>query len=425
MNAPVDPQVGGRFSPRTVLVLVLVGVFSLAALSVLSAYAPDLRKGDNGAAHALSRSALGFAAAARLMDATGQPVVLSRTALKDEGALLILTPAPYHDAATVAAVPYDGSRLVVLSKWTGGPHRTRPGWIDRAQLVPPPLAARAVPRKPVAAPAGKPAEQEAKGRREVPAAQLKRRSTTARVRLFRPDGTALGATGPVRSLQTVSGPELIPVIVDETGAAVVAMDEGTGAYVLADPDLLNNHGLKSLETAASARAILRTIWAGDGPVAFDLTLHGFGKPRSVLRQMLEPPLLGATFALLLAAGLVAWQAFVRFGPQRRQGRALALGKRALADNTAGLVRLARREHRMAEPYARLVRAATARAVAAPRDLDDAQLDAFLDRFGRQAGAHQSWSVLAAEARSARNPADLLRIARSLHRWKLEMTRGRQ
>ena len=115
---------------------------------------------------------------------------------------------------------------------------------------------------------------------------------------------------------------------------------------------------------------------------------------------------------------------VRFGPAREADRTVALGKRALADNTAGLVRLARREHRMAAPYARLVRTAVARAIGAPRTLSDAELDAFLDRVGAMTGVTPQYSVLAANAAKARTPKDLMSVARDLHRWKQEMTRGR-
>ena len=80
---------------------------------------------------------------------------------------------------------------------------------------------------------------------------------------------------------------------------------------------------------------------------------------------------------------------------------------------------------MADPYARMVRAAVTRAIGAPRNLDGEALDAFLDRLGERLGAHQTYSALAAEARSAKSPGELVRIARNLHRWKLEMTRGRQ
>ena len=50
------------FSPMVMLVLVLVGCVSLAGLGLLAAYEPELRSGDNGQGHALSRSAVGFAA---------------------------------------------------------------------------------------------------------------------------------------------------------------------------------------------------------------------------------------------------------------------------------------------------------------------------------------------------------------------------
>jgi hypothetical protein len=255
---------------------------------------------------------------------------------------------------------------------------------------------------------------------------LNRRAQAAPPVLFRPDGTPFASgLGRVTDLQTLSGPDWVPVVVDEHGASVLAMHRTSGVYVLADPDLLSTHGLRDPDNAVAAVRMLRLIWQGGGPVIFDVTLAGFSRPRSLMRLMLEPPLLGATLALLVAAALVAYQASVRFGPSRHQGRAIALGKRALADNTAGLVRLAGREHSMAGPYALLVRAAVTRAIGAPRNLDGAELDAFLDRLGQTLGAGTPYTALAAEARAARTPGDLLRVARNLHRWKLEMTRGRQ
>ena len=69
------------FSPMVMLVLVLVGCVSLAGLGLLAAYEPELRSGDNGQGHALSRSAVGFAAVARLLERSGTPVVMRRGAL--------------------------------------------------------------------------------------------------------------------------------------------------------------------------------------------------------------------------------------------------------------------------------------------------------------------------------------------------------
>ena len=399
-----------RFSVRTVLALILVGVFSLSALAVLSAYAPDLRNGDDGGAHALSKSAVGFAGTARLLRDSGLPVVLSRGPLHQgsENGLLILTPQPSQDAEAIAAVHHDGVTLIVLPKWAVTPLPRKPAWVQAQQFFPTEFVAR-------------PLDVDGK-----PSAEVARRQAVAAPRLRRPNGALVGANlAPVAGLQTLSGEDWVPVIVDEHQRAVLAMHAKTRVYVLSDPDLLNTHGLTRLENARAAVRMLRTIWPHDGPVIFDLTLPGFSRPRSLMRLMLEPPLLGATLALLAAAGLVAYQAMVRFGPAKQSGRAIALGKLALADNSAGLIRLAGREHHMAGPYALLVRAAVTRAIGAPRNLEGAELDAFLDRLGATVGTGTAYTALAAEARAARTPGDLLRVARNLHRWKLEMTRGRQ
>ena len=144
-----------------------------------------------------------------------------------------------------------------------------------------------------------------------------------------------------------------------------------------------------------------------------------------MRLLLEPPLLGMTLALVALAAFAGLQAAVRFGPARETGRAIALGKRALAENTASLVRMARREHHMAAPYALLVRAAVARAIGAPRTLSDGALDGFLDRVSRIMGATDTYTALADQARAAKTPGDLMRVAGALYRWNQELTRARQ
>jgi len=401
----------GRFSIRTVLVLILVGVFSLSALAVLSAYAPDLRNGDDGEAHALSRSAVGYAGTVQFLRNAGEQVVLSRGPLHGdaEEGLLILTPNPGHDAEALKAVRHSGTTLVVLPKWGVAPLPANPAWVRAAGMYHPSMVAAPLAEK------GKPGGV-VRRRGGDPAAPV----------LTRPNGYPVGSgLAPVLGLQTLSGDDWIPVVVDQSGGAVLAMNRKSGVYVLSDPDLLNTHGLSDPDNAVAAMRMIKTIWPNRGPVIFDLTLPGFSRPRSLLRLILEPPLLGATLALLAAAALVGYQAMVRFGPSHRQGRAIALGKRALADNSAGLIRLAGREHHMAGPYALLVRAAVARAVGAPRNLSGEELDAFLDRLGKTVGAGSAYTALAAEARAARTAGDLLRVARNLYRWRLEMTRGRQ
>ena len=119
-------------------------------------------------------------------------------------------------------------------------------------------------------------------------------------------------------------------------------------------------------------------------------------------------------------------ATARFGPARPVGRAYALGKAGLLDNTAMLIRLARREPRMGRRYAALVRRALARRVLNVGSADlaggsDAQvdrLDTALDRL--TPAGRPPFSELAREAAEARDTTTLMRAARALHQRRGEM-----
>jgi hypothetical protein len=243
-----------------------------------------------------------------------------------------------------------------------------------------------------------------------------------------------GAAGEIDSLQTIAGPDKgwEAVAVDQNGEAVLIKQAGLEVYILSDPDLLNNHGLAQLANARWASALIGALRAeqstSDGgglPVAFDLTLAGFGRTRSLLTLAFEPPFLASTLCAIAAAGLMGLHAAGRFGGSPAPGRTFALGKRALADNSAALIRLVRREHRMGAGYAGLTRTLAAQAVAAPRDLDDGQMDALLDRMGAAKQASAAFSDLERAAREARDTPALLGAARRLYRWRLEMTHERR
>jgi hypothetical protein len=400
---------GGVFSPATMIAAVLVGVVALAGLGVLSAYAPELRSGNDGDEHALSRAATGFGGLPPLLRSMGAPVVMNRGVLTDasDESLLVLTPPVGVNPDQINDIGHYGARLIVLPKWVATPDPNHAGWVRTLGALP---AAAAL------SPLSETLRKDAK---------LEERKGLATIALRRPDGSAFGAPVQVENLRTLSGPEWVPVVVDDQGRAVLAMHRRMQTYVLADPDLISTHGLKTLNGARTAVALIDIVRAEGSPVIFDLTLHGLQRTRNLLRLMLEPPLLGLTLALAALAAFAGFQAAIRFGPAREIGRVIALGKRGLADNTAGLVRLARREHHMAAPYALLTRAAVARAIGAPRSLSEAALDAFLDRVSRTTGATETYSALAEQARAAKTPGDLMRIAGALHRWNQELTRARQ
>jgi hypothetical protein len=254
----------------------------------------------------------------------------------------------------------------------------------------------------------------------APKAALQRAAGVARPTLRFADGRTMTA-GPVDQLQTIKAPTLTPLVTDARGGIILARTQNSEIYILSDPDLLNTMGLKRLETARAADAII-TLARPDGPLIFDVSLHGFKRSRNLLALALEPPFLGGTLCAVAAALMAGIAAAIRFGPIRRTTPPYAMGKGALVENTAGLIRMARREHRMAQGYARLCRDLAARAVGAPRRLEPAQLDAFLDRLSVQRGV-TPFTDLATAAQEGRSLVDLLAVTRKLYDWRLEMTRA--
>jgi hypothetical protein len=393
------------FKGRTVLIMIAVGVLAFAGLAVLSVYAPSLRSGNDGGGHALSKSAVGFGGAVKLFRALGDPVIVSRgdTPGIDRAGLMIVTPSPAHDAKAIRSVAFDGRRLVVMPKWLVAPSPTRPGWVLKGDAVDLDRLKKT-------------------GVLEAYAktATLQRRAGSARQTLRFADGRTL-TTGAVDQLQTLEAAGLVALVTDDRGGLVLARTRDRKVYILSDPDLLNTMGLKSLETTRAADAIVDLVRPA-GPLILDVSLHGFKRSRSVLALALEPPFLGGTLCAVAAALLAGIAAAIRFGPIRRATPPYAMGKGALVENTAGLIRMARREHRMAEGYGRLCRDLAARAVGAPRQLEPAQLDAFLDRLSAQRDVPLFTDLMTA-ARGAKGLADLIAVTRKLYDWRLEMTRA--
>jgi hypothetical protein len=323
--------------------------------------------------------------------------------------VLVLTPSPETDPKDIDALHFSGLKLIVLPKWVAAPDPLRPGWVQKAGMFSGSLVTHAL-----GAAYGKTGV--------VVRAGATRPLLRAGSGAGFPDGETL-QLGQVEALQTLSGPGWDPIVTDEQGRTVLALARKGGVAVLSDPDLLNTQGVADLKTARAAVEMLDRL-RDKGPVVFDVTLNGYGRGRSLLRLAFEPPLLGVTLCLVAAAIMMGLHAVARFGPAERPPPVLALGKRALADNSAALVRMARREPRMAPAYAALTREAAARAVGAPRDLGEDQLDALLDRLGAARGLEDRYSSLAAEAAAAKTNAELIDVARRLFQWRGEMTRDR-
>ena len=396
------------FSPKVVLALVLVGVISFAGLAVLSAYAPDIRAETEGGGNALSGSAVGFKGALIMLQARGVPAVVGRNKPSREAAehsLVVLTPS-WGDAKRLQSFPRAAATLVVLDKWRYDNDPRRKGFVRK--IGPEPFTAQAGNLLQPFAPASTVAKRKGVSRPVL-------RGTGA---VFG-EGTYL-PLAPIDGLQTLSGDGWIPLLIDEQGRAVLVRSKKTpSVYVLADPDLLNVQGLAKLDNARAGMAVIDAL-RGDNGVIFDVTLNGFTRGRGLWRTMLEPPWLAATLCAVAAALLMGFHALARFGPAQVRGRAFALGKRALVDNSAGLVRMARKEHELAPAYVALNTALVAQAAGGRAHADDR----WLADLARVRGV-DSPEALAAEAARAKGRDDLLALARKLYRWRVEMTRERR
>ena len=392
------------FSPVVALALVAVGALSLLFYLVFSAYAPDYSGEGDTRTNAVSRSAVGFAGLARFLELQGIEVLLSRGLAEKEferTSLVILTPGPDVTAADIQAVTYLEPALIILPKWIAIPDPFQPGWVRNAGLI----------------------SAERIGQRlfgtDTPATISQAAGTApARLRMAFDSRDAIPA--PIESLQSMAGNGWIGVVTDLQGRTLLARLEGSETYVLAEPDLMNTHGLRDLATARIATSIIEAIRDGDGPVVFDLTLSGYRRSSNALRLAFEPPLLGATLCALLAALLMGVHAAVRFGAPLEGGRALALGKQGLTDNSAALIAMAGREHRIAPRYALAIRRRVARIVGVPPDTRDDVLNDLLDRLRRRNDTAQPLGALIKEAKTAEDAGDALRVARQFHRWRRDM-----
>ena len=406
MNGTSATQ-AGPFSPRVVFLLLVVGVAAFVGLGVLTAYAPALKaRGGGGGENALSRSAIGYAGLVQLLRAQGAPVVVGRGRRQQPGdRLTILTPPPGTAAKALAAVTplHDRPVLVILPKWSFAPDPAHPGWAKSQGLADIDVIS-----------AVKPDGVQALVRRAGPSSP-----TLKGVGEDFLAATALpvGATAAFQTIQARGG----EVVLADEGGRPVLVHTAAGPYVLSDPDLMNNHGLASLATARVALGVIGALQAGEGPVVFDVTLNGLGGSRSLLGLALSPPFLGASLCALATALLMGVHAAARFGPATPHSPSLALGKAALLDNTAMLIRLARREPKMGGRYAALVRRALGRRALSMGDLalaSSPRSDAALDRL--TPAGEPPFSQLAREAEQARDTTALMRAVRALHQRQTEI-----
>src|SRR3546814_298636 len=134
------------FDPRLIGGVIAIGIIAFIALWALIALGPDLRSGNDGKGHALSRGAPGFGGIVDLLERAGAEVELRRRPERYGGGdqpLLILTPTHRTQPGEVAELlnaQGGAPTLVILPKWYALPipnEAEKPGWSGPAMAVPP------------------------------------------------------------------------------------------------------------------------------------------------------------------------------------------------------------------------------------------------------------------------------------------------
>ena len=391
------------FNPRLIAGIAVAGIAAFAAFVLLLAYGGSLGSGSDGGAHPRSNSAVGFSGLVRLLDRGGETSFVRRAGELRTDDLVVVALEERSDPRELRQlleIRAGRATLIILPKWMTARDRARSGWVRSVGMLPP----QAFPRAPLDL-------------------RIARRGGGGRAE---PHQFLTGISPPLpATAQVIGGKRVEPLLTTPSGGILVGRLGNSTHYIVAEPDLLNNHGIANVDRALAAVRLIDQLNSREGaPVHFLVSLNGLAnggtEERSLLRLALEPPFLAMTLALLVAAFLGGYHGLNRFGPARREERAIAFGKAALVENSAGLIRQARREARLGDAYADVIRGEAARITAAPRGLTGAALDSYLDRFSLPGAP--TFSELAERLRSAGRRDALVDAARALAIWKEEIIR---
>ena len=309
-------QILGR---RTMAWLVLVGGAAFCAFLFLLVV-DDPAKRDVTSTSSYSRSAIGHAAFVALLRDIGYPVAVNRdrraARMADDDLLLVLEPdLGHYSVDDLRRLIHDKRRvLLALPKWRARTGQAPRGWIGAAELVPTSEAAKvasATIRRPEV---NRPESEDAWSIRFL----------------------ASGAPQ-LDSPQLLTGTPLTPLAANAEGVLAGEIHHFgevlSRIVLLADPDVIANHGLHRGDNAALAVALVDRLMDGSaGTIHVDETLHGFAISPTLPRLMFVPPFLAATLLALAAVAIAIWRATVRFGspfgdeaePVHRSGHATLL-----------------------------------------------------------------------------------------------------
>ncbi len=244
------------------------------------------------------------------------------------------------------------------------------------------------------------------------------------------------SVGAITGLQTITGPNLKPLLIGPNGEAVLSQVIVTGnraqprvpVYLLSDPDLLNNQILADPQKVVAALGVVDTISpkaARPGRVIFNLTFNGISTDHDLLHALSRPPFIAVPLCLLIAGLGLMWAAFSRFGPAREAPIEAPLGRgvKILADNAARLMAITLKEVRLGPAYADLVRDQVLKDKGYRLGVSPESPDDLAERLGQAQKTTDSFIDLKARSDKVMTVHQLIDITLKLHAWKTEIQRA--
>lgn len=418
-------RIGGRqpFRRRTIAWLAGIAATSFAIAIGVAIFAEEIVPTSTAGAHGYSRSAIGHHGLVALLRALDIHVLQSEhdSAGKagDDAVLVAAEPLivePDGPRAQALRAMRDGTRglLLVLPKWYGLPDDSQPAWVSDVALLPIEEVTPVLDVLGIEATVTRPAQVSG---------------------WIGSEDITLEADPVLPAPQLLTSEMLVPVISCNEGmllGAYQAEEDAPWLLVLADPDLLSNHGLKRGRNAHLTVAVIELLrWVSGEPmpdtVVFDETLHGFQKEPSLWRALFEFPLALATIQVLLAAVALLWASLGRLGKPITPPPAIAPGKGFLIHNTATLLRQGGHSAHALARYLDAAMREVARALHAPPQRDAAGLRRWLARAEGARRVTHTLEALGREVgaceRDRKSQARAVRAALHIHQWREEMIRG--
>ncbi len=405
---------------RAQIILLVSGAVILFSLSILLRAYDDTPESPGDAGYkpnSFSVSAIGYAGLYDLLYRLDRPVERSTgntLALVGSSGTLVLAEPDLSQLAEEDVMKFVSAprMLLILPKWRGTGDGKKPAWIRKAELMPPAIARQVLTF--------------VTGRNNV-------------LQDTWPESWKTNDIGPVPSgtgtIQLMTGEEMKPVVGNDNGMLVgEIINNGRKIWILADPDILSNHGLVQGNNAAFALALIDSLrsWNNsddDSAIVFDETIHGFrDSGNSLLKMMFRFPFIIITALVFLVIAVLLWAGTGRFGAPQKDSREIDFGKRVLVGNGARLLDFAGYHDAVLRRYLAMTIRSVAQALHAPTNLNEPSLHAWLDQIGKARNVGKSCAdivnnVTQLEQNNARHLNRLFGMAHEIYIWKKEILNG--